>query len=128
MRRRSDHTGPEIETTIVDAGATLMAEYGFTRFSARKVAKRVGHSIGTIYEVCGRAGALVLAIDTSTFEPWADHLRAELAAGGDDRIRSLVDGYFAFARENTDLWIAISTIVCRPAWRWPRMTLSPESC
>ena len=84
-----------------------MAEVGFARFSARAVAKRIGYSIGTIYNVFGSHDRLVLAINTQTFVLWADHLRARLADAGDDRIRALVAGYFAFARDNTNLWMAI---------------------
>ncbi|WP_254603135.1 hypothetical protein [Sphingomonas bacterium] len=55
----------------------------------------------------GSHDRLVLAINTQTFVLWADHLRARLANAGDDRIRALVEGYFAFARDNTNLWMAI---------------------
>jgi len=107
MARRSDHTRPELEKLIIDAGHALMAEQGFARFSAREVAKRIGYSVGTLYNVFGSADALVLAINTRTFGLWADHLRVALDRAGDDRIRALVEGYFAFARENRNLWMAI---------------------
>lgn len=107
MGRRSDHTRPELEELILNAGHALMAEQGFARFSAREVAKRVGYSVGTLYNVFGSADALVLAINTRTFAHWADHLRVALDRAGDDRIRALVEGYFAFASENTNLWMAI---------------------
>jgi AcrR family transcriptional regulator len=107
MGRRSDHTRAELEALIVEAGAALMAEQGYARFSAREVAKRIGYSVGTIYNVFGSADALVLAINTRTFELWADHLRTALAASVDDRIQTLVEGYFAFAQDNTNLWMAI---------------------
>lgn len=84
-----------------------MAEQGFARFSAREVAKRIGYSVGTIYNVFGSADALVLAINTRTFGLWADHLRVVLSPAGDDRIRALVEGYFGFASDNTNLWMAI---------------------
>lgn len=107
MGRRSDHTRGELEELILAAGHMLMAEQGFARFSAREVAKRIGYSVGTIYNVFGSADALVLAINTRTFAGWADHLRSALAAAGDDRIRALVTGYFAFASQHPNLWMAI---------------------
>jgi AcrR family transcriptional regulator len=63
--------------------------------------------VGTVYNVFGSADALLLAINTRTFALWADHLRVALSAAGDDRIRALVEGYFAFARSNTNIWMAI---------------------
>jgi AcrR family transcriptional regulator len=107
MGRRSDHTRAELEALIIEAGHEVMAEQGFARFSARTVARRIGYSVGTIYNLFGSNDALVLAINTRTFTLWADHLRAALEAAGGDRIRALVEGYFAFAREHSNLWMAI---------------------
>ncbi len=107
MGRRSDHSRDELEALILDAGQRLMAEVGFARFSAREVAKRVGYSVGTVHNVFGSYDRLVLAINTRTFGLWAEHLRARLGDAGDDRIAALVEGYFAFARANTNLWMAI---------------------
>ena len=107
MGRRSDHSREELEALILDAGHALMAEVGFARFSAREVAKRVGYSIGTVYNVFGSYDRLVLAINTRTFIAWAEHLREQLAQAGEDRIAALVAGYFAFARANPHLWMAI---------------------
>ncbi|HEX8482590.1 MAG TPA: TetR/AcrR family transcriptional regulator [Allosphingosinicella sp.] len=107
MGRRSDHSRAELERMIILEGHRQLAEVGFSRFSAREVAKRIGYSIGTIYNVFGTHDRLVLAINTRTFRLWADHLRDRLACAGDDRIRTLVEGYFSFARENPNLWMAI---------------------
>ncbi len=92
---------------IILEGHRQMAEMGFARFSAREVAKRIGYSIGTIYNVFGTHDRLILAINTRTFRLWADHLRERLDTRGADRIRALVEGYFSFARENPNLWMAI---------------------
>lgn len=107
MGRRSDHSREELEALTLEAGHALMAEAGFARFSAREVAKRVGYSIGTLYNVWGSLDRLLIAINTRTFELWADELRAALAGAGRDRIAALVHGYFAFARAHTNLWTAI---------------------
>jgi AcrR family transcriptional regulator len=92
---------------ILLEGHRQMAEVGFARFSAREVAKRIGYSIGTLYNVFGTHDRLILAINTRTFSLWADHLRAGLEGREGDRIRALVEGYFSFARANPNLWMAI---------------------
>ncbi len=92
---------------IILEGHRQMAEVGFARFSAREVAKRIGYSIGTVYNVFGTHDRLILAINTRTFQLWAEHLRVRLSGQGADRIRVLVEGYFSFARENPNLWMAI---------------------
>ncbi|XHS02862.1 hypothetical protein ACFB49_44830 [Sphingomonas sp. DBB INV C78] len=84
-----------------------MAEVGFARFSAREVAKRIGYSVGTVYNVFGTYDRLILAINTRTFTLWAAFLRDRLAAASADRIAALVEGYFDFATANSSLWMAI---------------------
>jgi AcrR family transcriptional regulator len=84
-----------------------MARSGFSRFSARQVARAIGYSVGTIYNVFPSLDQLLLAINTRTFEQWADHLLAALETAGSDRIRALVEAYFSFARDNRNLWMAI---------------------
>lgn len=84
-----------------------MGEAGLARFSAREVAKRIGYSIGTIYNVFGSHDALIAAINSRTFGLWVEWLNRALAIGGSDRMAALVDGYFGFARAHPQLWHAI---------------------
>ncbi len=92
---------------IIDEGHRLMAEVGFERFSAREVAKRVGYAVGTLYNAFGSLDVLLATINTRTFEQWAAHLEEQLAQDRDYRIASLVEGYFSFATQNLNLWMAI---------------------
>jgi AcrR family transcriptional regulator len=107
MGRRSDHSREELARLIIAEGHKHMAEVGFARFSAREVAKRIGYTIGTLYNVFGSYDRLVLAINTRTFQLWADHLRRLLATSDGDPIRTLVEAYFSFARDNRHAWMAI---------------------
>ena len=107
MGRRSDHSRQELEALIVAEGHRLLAETGFAAFSAREVARRVGYSIGTIYNVFDSLDHLLIAINSRTFELWTDYLLKRIEQGGGDRIRTLVQAYFDFAREHPRLWMAI---------------------
>ena len=107
MGRRSDHSREELEALILTEGHRHMAETGFATLSSREVAKRIGYSVGTLYNVFGSYDRLVAAINTRTFDLWAAFLEARLARNPSDRIAALVEGYFSFARENTPIWMAI---------------------
>ena len=107
MGRRSDHSRQELAALIVAEGHRLLAETGFAAFSAREVARRVGYSIGTIYNVFSSLDQLLIAINGLTFELWTEYLRRRVDQGGGDRIRALVQAYFDFAREHPKLWMAI---------------------
>ena len=107
MGRRSDHTRDELEQLIIGAGHTLLAEVGYQRFSAREVAKRIGYSVGTIYNVFDSLDDLMLALNGRTFLIWAESVARALERAGDDRIAVLVESYFGFATGNRNLWMAI---------------------
>jgi len=107
MGRRSDHTREELEALLVAEGRRQLEEVGLARFSARDVAKRVGYSVGTLYNVFGSFDGLMMAINAATVRLWAEDLRARLAASGEDRIATLVAGYFDFAAAHPRAWIAI---------------------
>ena len=108
MARRSDHSRPELEELIIVEGHRQMEAVGFARFSAREVAKRIGYSIGTLYNVFGSYDRLVLAINARTVKLWTLHLRTKLGSCGDgDRIECLVRSYFDFARAHQNGWSAI---------------------
>lgn len=107
MGRRSDHTRPELRDMIVAEGHRQMSEVGFARFSAREVAKRIGYSIGTIYNVFVSYDQLILAINGRTLDLWLAYLEARLEGVDDDRLRAAIDAYFEFALLHRHAWAAL---------------------
>lgn len=98
-----------------------MDEVGFAHFSAREVAKRIGYSIGTIYNVFGSYDALILAINGRTLALWRDHLLRHLSGVEEDRLRQAIIAYFEFATKHRHAWAAIYD------FRLPEDTSAPES-
>jgi AcrR family transcriptional regulator len=107
MGRRSDHSRTELSELIIAEGHRQMAAHGFARFSARQVAREIGYSVGTIYNLFPSLDDLLVAINTRTFTLWAHFVRQRLDGVSEDRIGVLVRAYFDFAREHTNLWMAI---------------------
>lgn len=128
MGRRSDHTRSELRELMLEVGHRQLAEVGLARFSARDVAKQVGYSVGTLYNVFGSYDELMLAINARTLSLWLQHLRARLAESGDeDRIATLVRGYFEFAAAHRQTWVAIYEYNLsdgRPAPEWYQETVA----
>ena len=107
MARRSDHTRAELEKLIVDEAHRQMEDVGFQAFSAREVAKRIGYSIGTLYNVFGSLNRLLLAVNARTIGLWVAEIEAALETAEGDRIAALVESYFAFASRHRNIWSAI---------------------
>lgn len=107
MGRRSDHTRPELRQMIIVEGHRQISEVGFARFSAREVAKRIGYSVGTLYNIFGSYDQLVLAINGRTLDLWLAFLEERLAQASEDRLRVAIDAYFDFAVANRHAWAAL---------------------
>jgi AcrR family transcriptional regulator len=71
------------------------------------VARAIGYSVGTIYNLFPSLDHLLVAINTRTFEQWTEFVTRRLDDAMDDRIGALVQAYFDFAHEHTNLWMAI---------------------
>lgn len=107
MARRSDHSPEELKGMILAEGHRHLSEVGYSRFSAREVARRVGYTVGTLYHVFGTLDRLMFEINTITFRLWADLLETRLAESEGRRLDALVEGYFDFAVANRHLWGAL---------------------
>jgi len=105
--RRADHTREELCELILSEGARLMEDDGYAKFSARKVAARIGYSVAMVLHVMGSTDHIVMSINSRTFMAWADQLEAVLDGRGDGRLDALVKSYFDFAAAHPRLWMAI---------------------
>ena len=107
MGRRSDHSREELRSMIVAEGHRQLAEVGYARFSAREVAKRIGYSIGTLYNVFGSLDHLILAINGLTLDHWKHHLETRLAGQVENRLHTAIEAYFEFAVLHGHAWTAL---------------------
>ena len=107
MGRRSDHSREELRAMIVAEGHRQLSEVGYARFSAREVAKRIGYSIGTIYNVFGTLDQLILAINGQTLDHWRHHLETRLEGRAEGRLHIAIEAYFEFAVLHGHAWTAL---------------------
>ena len=107
MARRSDHSRDELRAIIIAEGHRHMQEVGFAAFSARKVAQRIGYSIGTLYNVFGSYDGLISAINGRTLDLWREYLGTRLAGAVDNRLSAAIQAYFEFALLNRHSWAAL---------------------
>jgi AcrR family transcriptional regulator len=106
MGRRSDHTREEIRELALQAASKLVREQGFQGLSARKVARAIGYTVGSLYLVFKNLDDLILQVNARNLE--AMH-RAVADAGVsivDPRQRLLAFGraYLQFAVAHPHAW------------------------
>jgi AcrR family transcriptional regulator len=107
MGRRSDHSRVELREMMIAEGHRQMADIGFARFSAREVAKKIGYSIGSIYNVFGSYDGFILAVNGRTLDLWRSYLSMQLDGVEHARLKTAIDAYFEFAIVNRHSWTAL---------------------
>jgi AcrR family transcriptional regulator len=105
MGRRSSHTAEELRELILEASTALISEGGLASLSAREVARRIGYSPGTLYNVFENLDDLVLNIEGRLIDRLAAELD-EVPAGRApaDHILALGRAYLRFTSANPKLW------------------------
>lgn len=105
MGRRSIHTAEELRELILKAATELIESGGLAGLSAREIARRIGYSPGTLYNVFENLDDLVLTIEARLLDSLAQRLNEVPASGPpDQRLRKLAQAYLKFTHENPRLW------------------------
>lgn len=105
MGRRSVHTPDELREHIIRAATELITTSGLSGLSAREVARRIGYSPGTIYNVFVNLDDLILTIEARMLDDLDKTLEA-IPKGADSRehLLRLAEAYLNFTHENPRLW------------------------
>lgn len=105
MGRRSSHTPEELRELIIDASTSLISEGGLASLSAREVARRIGYSPGTLYNVFENLDDLVLNIEGRIIDDLARELEDVSREGSPkDQALGLGRAYLKFTGEKPKLW------------------------
>ena len=105
MGRRSIHTPEELRELIIDAATAIIERDGLEGLSAREIAKRIGYSPGTLYNVFENLDDLLLTIEARLLDQLADRLTAvDVSGTPEQRLLKLADTYYAYTQEKPKLW------------------------
>lgn len=109
MARRSDHTKEEIRQMAIEAGFKLIKEAGFSNFSTRQIAKEIGYTVGTLYNVFESYDDIVLHLNAKTLEKMGVFIKKNLnpKLKNVKAIKQLAKLYIEFAHKNHNNWSAI---------------------
>lgn len=127
MARRSEHSKEELKILAIDAAIELIEENGFSNFSARAVAAKIGYTVGTIYHLFGTLDDFILHINAATLDMWYASLEKGLKRQKGDAIHYLAKAYVQFAHKHYERWTALFEHHQQedkqlPDWYVPKMT------
>lgn len=111
MGRRNDHTKTELKKMMVKAGKDILKEEGIKGLTARGLAKKIGYSAGTIYNVFDNFYDLIFIINAETAERLVKKINKSIDSTKDPRQlgRSLGKAYLDFAKKNNAFWNLLFT-------------------
>lgn len=106
MARRTDHTRSELTALAITCGREIVIRGGPAALTARRVAKAMGYTPGTLYNVFENIDALAAAINISSMQSFAEKLRCihNRHTNTQDRIRGIAQAYLDFHQESPELW------------------------
>jgi AcrR family transcriptional regulator len=106
MGRRSDHSRDEIREMAINAAALCVEKEGFQSLTARKVASKIGYTVGTLYHVFRNFDDLVIHLNAVTIDEMAaliqQHTRKK--RNPEVRIRTMAEFYVKYATDHPDRW------------------------
>ncbi|HML28617.1 MAG TPA: TetR/AcrR family transcriptional regulator [Hyphomicrobium sp.] len=105
MGRRSVHSPEELRQLILDASQTIVERNGITGLSAREIARMIGYSPGTLYNIFENLDDVLLTLQVQLMGRTVEHLkRVPMGTDGEKNIEDLAYAYVDFALVNRRMW------------------------
>ncbi len=105
MGRRSTHTPEQLRELILEAARDIIETEGLSGLSAREIARRIGYSPGTIYNMYQNLDDVVLHVEARVLDALEGRLGAVFTDGaGPETLPALARAYLAFTHEKPKLW------------------------
>jgi AcrR family transcriptional regulator len=105
MGRRSSHTPQQLRDLILESARDIIETQGLIGLSAREIARRIGYSPGTIYNMYQNLDDVVLHVEAGVLDALEKRLAAVLSnSAGPDALPELAHAYLAFTQEKPKLW------------------------
>ena len=109
MARRNDNTKDEIREMVISSGLDLIKKSGFSGFSTRQIAKEIGYTVGTLYNVFDSYDDIVLHINAATLDEMRKFIEKKLnpKLKGVKAVKQLAHLYIEFAHKNRNSWSSL---------------------
>jgi AcrR family transcriptional regulator len=105
MARRSDHSREELIRLFLDSARRFAEREGLAAVGARRLARDVGYTPGTIYNLFGSLDDLILRLRGEVLDDLYEQSKdTPLDAGPEDNLHRLAAAYTGFVMAHPRLW------------------------
>ncbi|MEQ1652244.1 MAG: TetR/AcrR family transcriptional regulator [Hyphomicrobium sp.] len=110
MARRSAHTPEELRQRILEAAQSIIERDGLVGLSAREIARLIGYSPGTLYNIFENLDDVLLTLQTQMLASLVDGMKAVPQNGTPQQsLDDLARAYVDFAIDNKRMWNLLFT-------------------
>ena len=108
MGRRSTHTSAELRQLILAAARDIIETQGLGALSAREIARRIGYSAGTLYNIFDNLDDVRQTLQSEMLQDLVARI-GNVAKNGDAKtyVSQILKTYVNFAFANRELWNAL---------------------
>lgn len=109
MARRSDHNREQLKEMAINAGLETIVNGGLSAFSARKVAKQIGYTVGTLYNIFKDLDDFIIQINLSTLHDLSAAIipKNSKNINPEQELINIGKHYINFAFHNFNRWNAL---------------------
>ncbi len=108
MARRSDHTREELTRMALDAAHSITAREGLRGLRARQIARDIGYTIGTLYNLFEDLDDLILHMNGETLDAlYAVCAEVRLKGEPVEDLEALAERYLDFTHGHPQQWSAV---------------------
>ncbi len=105
MARRSDHSREELYDMALEAARQIAEKEGLRGLKARRIAREIGYTIGTLYNLFEDLDDLIVHLNGRTLDDlYQVFARVKLDGEPDVATRALAACYIQFTRNHPKLW------------------------
>jgi AcrR family transcriptional regulator len=107
MARRSEHSQDEIRKMVLQAAESIVINEGYSALNTRKIAMKIGYTVGSIYMVYTNMADLILHIKARTLDEISQNLQQVQVADPAQALEELAVAYLNFANLNYNRWCVL---------------------
>ncbi len=105
MGRRSDHSREELYEMALEAARKIAEEEGLRGLAARRIAREIGYTVGTLYNLFEDLDDLIIHMNGRTLDDLYEALaNVQLDGEPETAMRALAEGYIEFVDDHPKVW------------------------
>jgi AcrR family transcriptional regulator len=103
MGRRGEHSFEQLQSLVLEAARDIVYGEGVGALSTRKIAKKIGYSVSSLYSVFSNFDEIILHLNVSTLDDLINFIQQAIKQPG-NTLKIIAHAYLNFKSMNEYAW------------------------